>query len=400
MKLSERATQVPGSPTLAVTAKVAQLRSQGINVIGFGAGEPDFETPAHIRDAAKRGLDEGWTRYTPAGGLPAVKQAIIDHMAKHFQLHAEPSEVMVSCGGKHALYNAMMCLCNPGDEVLLPAPYWVTYPVQIQLAGGKTVVVPTTAEEGFRVQVSDLEAAWTPNTKGLILNSPSNPTGAGYTEDDLLAIARFAVQRDLWVVSDEIYARLTYDDYQSRFFATLTVDGHSMADRTLTVYGLSKTYAMTGWRIGIAIGNATLISAMTRLQGQVTSNPATVSQAGAIAALTESDAFLAQWLEAFDARRRYIVDRLNAIEGVHCNLPQGAFYAFPNFSGVLGRRLGERTLETDWDLTDYLLDDARVAIVPGTPFGAPGFARFSYASSMETIETGLDRITEALKKLS
>ena len=307
---------------------------------------------------------------------------------------------MVSCGGKHALYNAMMCLCNPGDEVLLPAPYWVTYPVQIQLAGGKTVVVPTTAEEGFRVRVADLEAAWTPNTKGLILNSPSNPTGAGYTEDDLLAIARFAVQRDLWVVSDEIYARLTYDDYQSRFFATLNVDGHSMADRTLTVYGLSKTYAMTGWRIGIAIGNATLISAMTRLQGQVTSNPAAVSQAGAIAALTESDEFLVQWLEAFDARRRYIVERLNSIEGVHCNLPQGAFYAFPNFSGVLGRRLGERTLETDWDLTDFLLDDARVAIVPGTPFGAPGFARFSYAASMKTIETGMDRITGALKKLS
>ena len=400
MKLSERAMQVPGSPTLAVTAKVGQLRAQGINVIGFGAGEPDFETPAYIRDAAKRGLDDGWTRYTPAGGRPAVKEAIIEHVATHFQLTAESSQVMVSCGGKHVLYNAMMCLCDPGDEVLLPAPYWVTYPVQIQLAGGKTVVVPATADNGFRVQVADLEKACTPNTKGLILNSPSNPTGAGYTEDDLLAIARFAVERDLWVISDEIYARLTYDDYQSRFFATLDVDGESMADRTLTVYGLSKTYAMTGWRIGIAIGNAPLISAMTRLQGQVTSNPAAVSQAGAIAALTESDAFLDQWLEAFDSRRRYIVDRLNAIEGVRCNLPQGAFYAFPDFSDVLGRRIGDRTLTTDWDLTDYLLDDARVAIVPGTPFGAPGFARFSYASSMETIETGLDRITDALDRLS
>ncbi len=400
MQLSTRAKQVPGSPTLAVTAKVAQMRSQGVDIIGFGAGEPDFATPDYIRDAGKRGLDEGWTRYTPAGGLPAVKNAVIDHMQRHFDLQADAKQVMVSCGGKHVLYNALMCLCDEGDEVLLPAPYWVTYPVQIELAGGKPVIVPSSSENNFRVKVSDLEAACTPRTKGIIINSPNNPTGAAYQKEDLQAIAEFAVAHDLWVISDEIYARLTYAGYTSQFFATLNVDGQSMADRTLTVYGLSKTYAMTGWRIGIAVGPQDLIAAMTRLQGQVTSNPAAVSQAGAVAALQQPDDFLNEWLAAFDERRRAMVERLNAMEGVTCNEPLGAFYAFPNFSGVLGRKAGDTTLATDWDLTNYLLDKASVAIVPGTPFGAPGFARLSYASSMESITEGLNRMEKALQRLS
>jgi len=399
MKLSSRAQQVPGSPTLAVTAKVAQMRAQGVDIIGFGAGEPDFETPSYIREAGKRGLDEGWTRYTPAGGLPAVKDAVIEHMQHHFQLSADAKQVMVSCGGKHVLYNALMCLCNEGDEVLLPAPYWVTYPVQIELAGGTPVIVPSTSENDFRVQIADLEAACTPNTKGIIINSPNNPTGAAYRKEDLQAIAEFAVARDLWVISDEIYARLTYSGYTSQFFATLSVDGQPMADRTLTVYGLSKTYAMTGWRIGIAVGPQELIAAMTRLQGQVTSNPAAVSQAAAVAALRQPDDFLREWLDAFDIRRRTMVERLNAMEGVRCNEPFGAFYAFPNFTDVLGRKAGDKVLENDWDLTNYLLDKAGVAIVPGTPFGAPGFARLSYASSMDSITEGLNRMESALKRL-
>ena len=396
MKLAQRTFDIPGSETLAVTAKAAALRAKGLDVIGFGAGEPDFATPAHIVAAAKRALDDGWTRYTPSQGSPKLISAICDHMAKHFALECAPNEVMTSVGGKHALYNAVMCLANPGDEVLLPAPYWVTYPVQCTMAGARAVVVPAGADTGFRVTVEALEKATTAATRGLILNSPSNPTGAGYREEDLLAIADFVKRRDLWVLSDEMYARLVYDGYTSRFFATLP----GMRERTVTVYGLSKTYAMTGWRVGITVAPAELTEAMNRVQGQVTSNIAAVCQAAAIAALAEPDDFLAGWVAEFDQRRRFMVSRLNAIEGVSCNLPEGAFYAFPDFGELLGRRYGDKVMATDWDLIDYFLAEAQVALVPGTPFGAPGFARLSYATSMANIEKGLSRMETAISRLS
>ena len=395
MKLADRTENIPASATIAVTTKAKALRAQGLDVIGFGAGEPDFETPEHIRDAAKHALDEGWTRYTPTAGLPVMREAIVEHVSRHFGLEVTPQQVMVSCGGKHVLYNAMMSLVNPGDEVLLPAPYWVTYPVQITMAGGVVQVVQAHVENEFRVTVADLEAACTPKTRGLILNSPSNPTGSGYSKADLLAIADFVERRNLWVISDEIYARLTYDNYQSTFFATLP----NMAERTMTVYGLSKTYAMTGWRVGIGIAPEPLIAAMARFQGQVTTNPASIAQAASIAALSQPDDFLADWVKAFDARRRLMVERLNAMDGVECTLPQGAFYAFPDFRGLLGRRFNGRSLESDWDLIDFLLEEARVALVPGTPFGAPGFARLSYAISMEQIIEGMDRLDAAFAKL-
>jgi len=385
MKLAARTQDIPASATIAVTT-----------VIGFGAGQPDFDTPSHIVEAAKTALDNGWTRYTPTAGLPQMKEAVVSHVARDFGLEVSPKQVMVSCGGKHVLYNALQCMLNPGEEVLLPAPYWVSYPVQCSMAGGKARIVQSRPENGFVPSLAELEAACNERTRGIIINSPSNPTGAGYSEADLEGIARLVVERDLWVISDEIYAKLTYDDYRSRFFATLP----GMAERTLTVYGLSKTYAMTGWRIGIGIGPEELIGAMSRMQGQVTTNPATPCQAGAIAALTESEDFLVDWLVQFDKRRRYMVEALNAMDGVSCNLPKGAFYAFPDLRGVLGRRIDGRVIDTDWALIDYLLEDAGIALVPGTPFGAPGFARLSYATSMSNIEQGLVRMGEALDRLS
>ncbi len=392
MKLASRTASIPASETLAITARANQLRAQGKDVIGFGAGEPDFPTPRHIIEAAKKGLDDGWTRYTAAQGHPDVLKAVAAHLNGQFGLAVEPGQCIVSVGGKHTLYNAMMCLVEPGDEVLLPAPYWVTYPVQIQMAGGVTVPVSATAENGFRVTVADLERACTPKTRGIILNSPSNPTGAAYTEAQLLEIAEFVKARDLWVVSDEIYARLAYDGFKCRFFGTLP----GMAERTLTVYGLAKTYSMTGWRIGIAAGPKPVVEAMGRLQGQVTSNPTSVAQVATIAALTQPDDFIAEWITAFDARRRVMVQRLNAIPGVRCNLPEGAFYAFPDLSAYLGRSWRGKVLANDWDIINLLMDEGLVALVPGSPFGAPGFARLSYATSMANIEKGLDRMVRVL----
>ena len=395
MKLAHRMESIPDSATIAVTTKAAELQAKGMDVIGFGAGQPDFDTPAHIREAAKRAIDEGWTRYTPTPGLPGLRDAVVRHAWEHFGLEIVRGQVITSCGGKHTLYNAAMALINPGDGVLLPAPYWVTYPVQIEMAGGTVNVVNTSAERGFRATVPDLEAACTERTRGLILNSPSNPTGAGYSREQLLEIAEFVKRRDLWVIADEMYAKLTYGGYESTWMATLP----GMEERTVTVYGLSKTYAMTGWRLGIGIAPSHIVSAMSRMQGQVTTNPSSMVQAGGIAALSGDHGFLTPWLEAFDARRRVMVTTLNAMEGVSCNAPDGAFYAFPDFRAVLGRSFRGKRLTTDWELIDYLLEEAQVALVPGTPFGAPGFARLSYATGMENIEKGLARVAKALANL-
>ena len=395
MKLSKRSADVPASATIAVTTKAALLQAEGKDVIGFGAGQPDFDTPSHIVEAAKAAMDAGQTRYTPTPGTPELRNAIAEHMGRVFGLECSASEVMASCGGKHTLYNVMMSIVDPGDGVLLPAPYWVSYPVQIDMAQGITQYVETGPETAFCATAEAIDAACTDATKGLILNSPSNPTGAAYSREQLLEIAEVVKARDLWVVSDEMYARLTYDGYTSTLFATLP----GMRDRTVTVYGLSKTYAMTGWRLGIAVAPTNLIGAMNRMQGQVTTNPASMVQAGGIAALSQPDDFLTTWLAAFDARRRTMVDRLNLMDGVFCTMPKGAFYAFPDFRGVLGKRAGDKVMETDWDLIDYLLDSVGVALVPGTPFGAPGFARLSYATSMDNILDGMNRIQKALSRL-
>jgi aspartate aminotransferase len=396
MKPAARMESIPASATIAVTVKAAALKAAGHDVIGFGAGQPDFDTPQHIIDAAKRALDDGWTRYTPTPGLPQLRQAVCQHFARDFNMEITPDQVITSCGGKHSLYNAMMALVNPGDGVLLPAPYWVTYPVQIEMADGIVQRVPTLAENDFLATIEGLEAACDETTKGLILNSPSNPTGSAYKLEQLQAIAEFVTRKNLWVVADEMYAKLTYDGFEHHFFASLP----GMFERTLTVYGLSKTYAMTGWRVGIAVAPKEMVSAMARMQGQVTTNTAAMAQAGAIAALTEPEDFLPGWLEAFSERRNIMVGRLNGMDGVRCDMPDGAFYAFPDLRGLLGRKFGDKVMSSDWDLIDYLLEEAGVALVPGTPFGAPGFARLSYAISKEQIVKGMDRMERAFGALT
>ncbi len=396
MNLSSRVSLLKPSPTLAITAKAKQLRAQGIDVIGFGAGEPDFDTPAHAVEAAVEALRAGDTRYTPAGGTPELKQAVCARIEEDYGFRYAPNEVTVACGAKHILYNLFQVLLDPGDEVIVPAPYWVSYPDQIQLAGGRPVILPTAEEDGFRMRPEALEAALTPRTKALVLNSPSNPTGALYTKADLEALAEVLRGRDVVVVSDDIYHRLVYGG--ARFTSLLQV-APELRDRTVIVNGVSKTYAMTGWRIGYAAGPAEAIAAMEALQSQSASNPTSFAQKGAVAALSGPQACVEEMRRAFEARRDLIVDTLNRIPGVTCRTPEGAFYVFPNVSGLLGRRWEGREVRSPADLAAYLLDEARIAVVPGEPFGSDHHLRLSYATSEAAIREGLARFAEAAGRL-
>ena len=396
-RISSRLSEIKPSVTLAVTARAARLRAEGIDVIGFGAGEPDFDTPAHIKDAAKAALDGGQTKYTDVGGTPRLRKAICAEMQRAHGLHFGPEQILVSCGAKHSLYNLFHALLDEGDEVIIPAPYWVSYPDIVKLAGGTPVILPTRAEDGFLVRPAALHAAITGRTRAFVLCSPSNPTGAAYTAADLEALRPVFEEHDLVVVADDIYRRLVYGSFQYREIATLSP---RMAERTVIVDGFSKTYAMTGWRLGYTAGPAPLIQAMAVLQGQSTSNPTSIAQAAAVAALEGPEEPLEAMRVEFDRRRRYMVERLRAIPGVTCFEPQGAFYAFPDISAYLGKRpRGGQALEDDVALCEYLLDVGRVAVVPGSGFGAPGFVRLSYATSMANIEQGLERMAEALAAL-
>jgi len=397
VRLSSRARMLKPSPTLAITAKAKQLRAQGIDVIGFGAGEPDFGTPAHAVRAAVEALEAGDTRYTPAGGTAELKQAVCRRIAEDYGMEYGPSEVTVSCGAKHTLYNLFQVLLDPGDEVIVPAPYWVSYPEQIRLAGGAPVVVPTQEADGFRMRPDSLDAALTPRTRAVVINSPSNPTGALYRAEHLEVLAEVIRSRDLVVVSDDIYHRLIYGD--DRFTSILEV-APELRDRTVIVNGVSKTYAMTGWRIGYAAGPAEMIRAMEALQSQSTSNPTSFAQKGAVAALTGDQGCVEQMRRAFARRRDLIVDALNRIPGVTCRRPEGAFYVFPNVSGLLGRRWGDREIRYPADLAAFLLDEARVAVVPGEAFGSSQHLRLSYATSEDAIEEGVGRFAEAVGRLS
>ncbi|GAB4251019.1 pyridoxal phosphate-dependent aminotransferase [Deferrisoma sp.] len=396
MKLSSRAKLLKPSPTLAITAKAKQLRAQGIDVIGFGAGEPDFGTPAHAVEAAVEALRAGDTRYTPAGGTPELKKAVGARIEADYGLRYGANEITVACGAKHILFNLFQVLLEPGDEVIVPAPYWVSYPDQIQLAGGRAVILPTAEEDGFRMRPEALEAALTPRTKALVLNSPSNPTGALYTREDLAALAEVLRGRDVVIVSDDIYHRLVYGE--ARFTSILEV-APELRDRTVIVNGVSKTYAMTGWRIGYAAGPAEAIAAMEALQSQSASNPTSFAQKGAVAALTGPQDCVEEMRRAFEARRDLIVETLNRIPGVTCRSPEGAFYVFPNVSGLLGRRWGDREIGCPADLAAYLLDEARIAVVPGEPFGSDRHLRLSYAISDDAIREGLRRFAEAAARL-
>lgn len=393
-RLSRRVAAIAESATLAVDARAKALKAAGEPVIGFGAGEPDFPTPAHVVEAAVAACrDERNHRYTPAGGLPELKEAIAAKTLRDSGLEVLPGQVLVTNGGKHAVYNTFTTLLNPGDEVLLPAPYWTTYPEPINLAGATTVVLPTAEANGFRVTVDQLEAARTPATKALVFVSPSNPTGAVYPADEVRAIGEWAVEHGIWVVTDEIYEHLTYGDHEFSSVATLVPE---LADRCVILNGVAKTYAMTGWRVGWMIGPADLIKAATNLQSHATSNVANVSQRAALAAVAgDLDAVVAM-REAFARRGATMHRMLTAIPGVTCLEPEGAFYAFPSFEGVLGKDIGGRRPTSTLELAEVILDKAKVAIVPGEAFGAPGYARLSFALGDEQLAEGVGRIADLL----
>lgn len=396
MDLSERVRQLSPSPTLAITAKAISMRVQGLDVISFGAGEPDFDTPAHIKKAAIQAIDNGFTKYTPVGGIDKLKDAIIEKFRRDNGLQYERSQVLVSCGGKHAIYNLAQALFDAGDEVIIPGPFWVSYPPIVQLAGATPVIVNTSEEEGFRISPERLKQAITPRTKALILNSPCNPTGAAYERSDLEALAEIVLKKGIYVISDDIYEKIVFDGFRFTTIASLDRD---MEDRTIIVHGVSKTYSMTGWRIGFTAGSAELIAAMSSIQSQSTSNPTSIAQKAAIEALAGPQEPVMEMVQVFQERRDLIVGRLDAIEGVSCFKPRGAFYVFPNFSSWFGGTYQRKKVTDSMGLADYLLTTSHVALVPGVSFGAEGYERFSFATSAENIEKGLDRIEEALARL-
>ncbi len=396
MALSKRAQSISPSPTLGITARAKALREEGIDIIGFGAGEPDFDTPEHIKQEAIKALSEGFTKYTPSSGIPDLKQAICARFKEDVGLDYEPSQVIVSCGAKHSIYNIIQVLCEEGDEVIIPSPYWVSYPEQVRVAQATPVIVDTDEKNGFKITPEALSGHIGKKTKLFILNSPSNPTGAVYSREELEAIAKVAVDKGIWVISDEIYDKLLYNGAQHVSIASL---GDEIKARTLVVNGVSKSYSMTGWRIGYVAGEKEIIGAMTNLQDHSTSNPTSIAQRAALTALTGSQEPVRQMAVEFEKRRNYMVERLNKIPGCSCLMPPGAFYAFVNVSGVLGKSFNGKIINGSMDLTELLLVEAKVAVLPGSPFGADSYLRLSYATSMENIVAGLDRIEEMISRI-
>jgi len=393
-RVSERVGRVAESPTLAIDALAKSLKAAGENVIGFGAGEPDFATPDHIVAAAVEAAGSiAFHHYTPAPGLPELRAAIARKTARDSGYEVQPEQVLVTNGGKHALYNAFLTLLNDGDEVLLPAPYWVSYPEQVRLAGGTVVELPTTEATGFRISVDQLEKASTSRTRMLIFVSPSNPTGAVYPADEVEAIGRWAAENEVWVITDEIYEHLVYGDAK---FSSMPVLVPDLADRCIVVNGVAKTYAMTGWRVGWMIGPVDIVRAASNLQSHATSNIANVSQAAALVAVSGDLGAVEMMRSAFDRRRLTMHKMLNEIPGVVCREPEGAFYAFPSFKDFLGRTIAGREMDSTNTLAEVILDEVRVAIVPGEGFGAPGYARLSYALSDDDLVEGVGRIAELL----
>ena len=393
--LADRLKTLAPSPTLAMQARAKAMRAQGIDVISFGAGEPDFDTPHRIKDAAIRAIEKGQTKYTEVGGIPELRAAVCLKFKRDNGLDYAPDEVTVSCGAKHTLYNIFMALLNPGDEVLIPSPYWVSYPEQVRLLGGVPVPVMTPESTGFDLDPAELRRAVTARTKIIVVDSPGNPTGAIFSPAALAEVARLAVERDLWVISDECYEPLTYE---GRHLSIASLSREIKA-RTIVVNTCSKAYAMTGWRIGYAGGPAPVIKAMTDVQSQVTSNPTSVSQWAAIEALAGPQEEVAVMAAEFDRRRHVIVEALNAMPGVRCVLPKGAFYAFPNISGLFGKRAKGGVLRGSGDVCAFLLDEARIATVAGADFGSDSHIRLSYATGLETIKNGMARMDAAVRSL-
>lgn len=395
MRLSERAMAVRPSSTLAITAQAKKMKENGIDVIGFGAGEPDFDTPDFIKEAAKKALDEGYTKYTPASGSDELKKAICEKFKRDNNLDYDVSEVIVGCGAKHVLYNIFQAICDPGDEVIIPTPYWVSYPEQVRLSGGVPVFVETSESNEFRLNPEILREHITPRTKAVIINSPSNPTGTVYTYDDLLAIAKVAIDAGIFVISDEIYEELIYDDLEHVSIASLEPEIRRL---TLTVNGVSKAYSMTGWRIGYAGGDQQVIKAMSGIQSHSTSNPTSIAQAASVAALRGPKDFVKMMQTEFNRRRDYMCDKLNSMNGVSCLVPKGAFYVFANVSGLFGKSIDGEVIDGSDSLARILLEKGKVAVVPGSGFGSDAHIRLSYATSMNTIAKGLERMGELLER--
>jgi aspartate/methionine/tyrosine aminotransferase len=394
LRISRKIGAITESATLAVDAKAKALKAAGEHVIGFGAGEPDFPTPEHIVEAAVEACwDPASHHYTPAAGLPALREALAVKTRRDSGFECEAGQILVTNGGKQAVYNAFQALLDPGDEVLLPAPYWTTYPESIALADGVSVVLPTTEATAFRVTVEQLEAARTERTKALLFVSPSNPTGSVYTPDEVAAIGRWAAEHGIWVVTDEIYEHLTFGDHVFSSMPTLVPE---LAESCIVVNGVAKTYAMTGWRVGWMIAPRDIIAAASNLQSHSTSNVANVSQRAALAAVTGDLFAVAEMRAAFDRRGKAMHGMLSAIPGVECLQPQGAFYCFPSFAGVLGRPIAGRTPTSSLELCELFLEEVQVAVVPGEAFGAPGYARLSFALSDDDLVEGVGRIAELL----
>ncbi|MEM9653401.1 MAG: pyridoxal phosphate-dependent aminotransferase [Actinomycetota bacterium] len=393
-RISARVASIAPSATLAVTNKAKALRAAGEAVVGFGAGEPDFPTPDYIVEAAVAACREPKNhRYGPAGGMPELKDALVAKTKRDSGYEVDPSQVVVTNGGKHAVYNALAGIVDPGDEVLIPTPYWTTYPEPVRLAGGVPVSVETTISQGFKATVDQLEAARTERTKALIFVSPSNPSGGVYAREQIEAIGRWAAEHDIWVVTDEIYEHLVYDNNE---FHSLPVLVPEIADRCIVLNGVAKTYAMTGWRVGWIIAPADLAKALTSLQSHQTSNVATVAQVAAIAAVSGDLSAVAEMRSAFDRRRLTMHNLLSGMRGVECLKPEGAFYAFPSFEGLLGQTVGGVTVESTLQLADLALEKAGVAFVPGEAFGSPGYARFSFALGDDDLGQGLERLGDLL----
>lgn len=387
--LSVRALAVHESSTLAVDSLAKKLKADGFPVVSFGTGEPDFDTPDNIKAAAIKAINEGKTKYTPAAGLIPLRQAVCDRLLADIGVSYEPAEIVVASGAKHNIFVALMCLINPGDEVIVPAPYWVTYTEAVAMAGGVPVTVDCSEASGFKMTPAQLEAAITPKTKLLILNNPSNPTGMFYGRKELEALAEVCVKHDLYILSDEIYYKLLYDN---REFTSVAALGGDLRERTIIVNGVSKSYAMTGWRIGYTASNKKLAKLMANYLSHSTSAPSTISQYAAIEALTGDQSSIAKMHDEFERRRNYIVERMNTIEGVSCIKPEGAFYVMMNMEKLAGRTIGGKLINNGDDFAMAFLEKENVAVVPCSGFGAPMFVRWTYAASMENIKEGLDRL--------
>ncbi len=396
--ISDSLKKIKPSPTIAVTQKARELKAAGKDVIGLGAGEPDFDTPENIKQAAIKAINDGDTKYTAVDGTPALKKAIVEKFKKENNLDYSADQITVGAGGKHVIYNAMMATLNEGDEVIVPAPYWVSYPDIVLLAGGKPVVMECDEKQSFKINPSDLEKFITPKTKWIILNSPSNPTGACYSENDIREIAKVLEKHPhVYILSDDIYEHVTYEGF--KFFTIAQIEG--LKERVLTMNGVSKAYSMTGWRIGYAAGPKEIIKAIAKIQSQSTTNPSSISQAASVEALSGTQDFIKKRADSFQERRDFVVKALNDIEGIECLNPDGAFYVFPSCKGLMGKKdTNGKEIKSDTDFVQSLLENSGIAVVQGSAFGLEGFFRISYATSMDNLKKALEKISSFCKSLS